>query len=92
MPALEGVLPAIVDYIGDDVVVAHNAGFDIGVIRYACAVDNIEWPECASSAPWSWLAERSACRHTACHSWWSRSARPSTSTTIRSPTPTGSSG
>ena len=25
--------------------VAHNAGFDIGVIRYACAVDNIEWPE-----------------------------------------------
>jgi DNA polymerase III epsilon subunit-like protein len=39
------VLPALVDYIGDDVVVAHNAGFDIGVIRYACAVDNIEWPE-----------------------------------------------
>ncbi len=38
------VLPAIVDYIGDDVVVAHNAGFDIGVIRYACAVENIEWP------------------------------------------------
>lgn len=39
------VLPALVDYIGDDVVVAHNAGFDIGVIRYACAADNIEWPE-----------------------------------------------
>lgn len=39
------VLPAIVDYIGDDIVVAHNAGFDIGVIRYACAVDNIAWPE-----------------------------------------------
>lgn len=39
------MLPAIVDYIGDDVVVAHNAGFDIGVIRYACAVDNIEWPQ-----------------------------------------------
>ena len=38
------VLPKIVDFIGDDVVVAHNAGFDIGVIRYACAVDNIEWP------------------------------------------------
>ena len=38
------VLPAIVEFIGDDVVVAHNAGFDIGVIRYACAVDNIEWP------------------------------------------------
>lgn len=38
------VLPALIDYIGDDVVVAHNAGFDIGVIRYACAADNIEWP------------------------------------------------
>ncbi|HET7386190.1 MAG TPA: exonuclease domain-containing protein [Nocardioidaceae bacterium] len=44
-PRWDNVLPAIVDYIGDDVVVAHNAGFDIGVIRYACAVDNIEWPE-----------------------------------------------
>jgi DNA polymerase III epsilon subunit-like protein len=38
-------LPSIIDFIGDDVVVAHNAGFDIGVIRYACAADNIEWPE-----------------------------------------------
>jgi DNA polymerase III epsilon subunit-like protein len=38
-------LPAILDFIDDDVLVAHNAGFDIGVIRYACAVDNIEWPE-----------------------------------------------
>lgn len=43
-PRWEVVLPAIVDYVGDDIVVAHNAGFDIGVIRYACAVDNIEWP------------------------------------------------
>ena len=44
-PRWKEVLPVIVDFIGDDVVVAHNAGFDIGVIRYACAVDNIEWPE-----------------------------------------------
>lgn len=43
-PRWHDVLPKIVDFIGDDVVVAHNAGFDIGVIRYACAVDNIEWP------------------------------------------------
>jgi len=34
-----------VDFIGDDVVVAHNAGFDLRVIRYACALDSIEWPE-----------------------------------------------
>ena len=44
-PRWDVVLPAIVDYIGGDVVVAHNAGFDIGVIRYACAVDNVVWPE-----------------------------------------------
>ena len=44
-PRWRHVLPAILDYIDDDVVVAHNAGFDIGVIRYACAVDNIPWPE-----------------------------------------------
>jgi DNA polymerase III epsilon subunit-like protein len=44
-PRWDLVLPALVDYVGNDIVVAHNAGFDIGVIRYACAVDNIEWPE-----------------------------------------------
>lgn len=44
-PRWKEILPAIVEFIGDDVVIAHNAGFDIGVIRYACAVDNIEWPE-----------------------------------------------
>lgn len=43
-PRWQQVLPNIVNFISDDVVVAHNAGFDIGVIRYACAVDNIEWP------------------------------------------------
>lgn len=43
-PRWAAVLPQIIDFIGDDVVVAHNAGFDTGVIRYACAVDGIEWP------------------------------------------------
>ncbi|MBW9121242.1 3'-5' exoribonuclease [Microbacterium trichothecenolyticum] len=44
-PRWKDILPAIVDFIGDDVLVAHNAGFDLGVMRYACALDNIEWPE-----------------------------------------------
>ncbi|MCH8627376.1 exonuclease [Arsenicicoccus piscis] len=44
-PRWREVLPAILDYVGEDVVVAHNAGFDIGVVRYACAADNIAWPE-----------------------------------------------
>lgn len=43
-PRWKEILPAIVDFIGDDVVIAHNAGFDMGVVRYACALDNIEWP------------------------------------------------
>lgn len=34
----------IVQFIGDDIVVSHNASFDIGVIRYACAADGIAWP------------------------------------------------
>lgn len=38
-------LPEILDFVGDDILIAHNAAFDIGVIRYACAIDNIAWPE-----------------------------------------------
>lgn len=44
-PRWKEILPDIIEFIGDDLVVAHNAGFDTGVIRYACAVDEIEWPE-----------------------------------------------
>ncbi|MFP1155661.1 hypothetical protein BHQ21_25765 [Mycobacterium sherrisii] len=44
-PRWKDLLPNILDFIGDDVVVTHNAGFDIGVIRYACAADNIAWPQ-----------------------------------------------
>ena len=43
-PRWRDVLPVLVEMIGDDVLITHNAGFDIGVIRYACAADNIEWP------------------------------------------------
>jgi len=43
-PRWSEILPLLVEYIGDDVVLTHNAGFDIGVIRYACAVDGIPWP------------------------------------------------
>ena len=44
-PRWKDILPHVMQFIGGDVVVAHNASFDISVIRYACAVDNIEWPE-----------------------------------------------
>jgi DNA polymerase III epsilon subunit-like protein len=31
-------------YAGSDILVCHNAGFDMGVIRYACIADDIPWP------------------------------------------------
>ncbi|MGW3798677.1 hypothetical protein I6I76_12775 [Dermacoccus nishinomiyaensis] len=43
-PSWAGRLTEIVEFIGDDIVVSHNASFDIGVIRYACAADGIAWP------------------------------------------------
>jgi DNA polymerase-3 subunit epsilon len=43
-PRWNELLSAITEFFGADLVVAHNAGFDIGVMRYACAADNIEWP------------------------------------------------
>ncbi|PIJ11577.1 DNA polymerase III subunit epsilon [Leucobacter sp. OLJS4] len=30
-------LPELVDFVGSDIVVAHNAGFDMGVVRGSCA-------------------------------------------------------
>ena len=43
-PRWRQILPSLLDFVGADVLVAHNAGFDIGVMRYACAADGIEWP------------------------------------------------
>lgn len=43
-PRWNEILPEMLAYIGEDVVVAHNAGFDISVIRYACVADQIAWP------------------------------------------------
>ena len=43
-PRWREILPDIVAFIGEDVVVAHNAAFDIGVLRSACLADGIPWP------------------------------------------------
>jgi len=34
----------VMAFIGQDVVVAHNAGFDIGVLREACIIDQLPYP------------------------------------------------
>jgi DNA polymerase III epsilon subunit-like protein len=43
-PSWQRVADQIVGYTGSDTLVCHNAGFDIGVIRYACIADDIPWP------------------------------------------------
>jgi DNA polymerase III epsilon subunit-like protein len=43
-PRWRQVADWIVRYTQSDTLVCHNAGFDIGVIRYACIADEIPWP------------------------------------------------
>lgn len=37
-------LPDLVEFAGDDILVAHNAGFDMGVIKAACAATRMPVP------------------------------------------------
>lgn len=41
-PAIETVLPEFLEFIGDAVLVAHNAGFDVGFINQNCRYQEIE--------------------------------------------------
>lgn len=43
-PRWPPVLDRIVDYVASDTMVCHNAGFDVGVMRYACIADQVPWP------------------------------------------------
>jgi DNA polymerase-3 subunit epsilon len=43
-PPWRQVADWITSYIGSDVVVCHNAGFDVAVMRSACIADQIPWP------------------------------------------------
>ena len=43
-PSWRQSLEWIVDYTGSELLVCHNAGFDMGVIRYACIADDIPCP------------------------------------------------
>jgi DNA polymerase-3 subunit epsilon len=44
-PTLRGVMPSLLEFIGDAVVVAHNAPFDIGFLTHACVAQGIAWPK-----------------------------------------------
>ncbi len=43
-PGWREVLPQITDFVGDDVLIAHNAAFDTGVVRFACEAEQMDWP------------------------------------------------
>ncbi|HEU4912634.1 MAG TPA: DEDD exonuclease domain-containing protein, partial [Actinomycetes bacterium] len=43
-PRLGVALPAFLEFAGDAVLVAHNAPFDIGFLKAACATTGREWP------------------------------------------------
>ncbi len=43
-PTIDAVLPMFLEFAGDSVLVAHNAGFDIGFLRAAADRCQIPWP------------------------------------------------
>jgi DNA polymerase-3 subunit epsilon len=43
-PTIDAVLPMFLEFARDSVLVAHNAGFDIGFLRAAAQRCNIPWP------------------------------------------------
>lgn len=43
-PRIESALPAFLEFAQGSVLVAHNAGFDIGFLKAACAAQGIDWP------------------------------------------------
>lgn len=43
-PRIEAVLPSFLEFLGDAVLVAHNAPFDVGFLKAACAAHDYAWP------------------------------------------------
>jgi DNA polymerase III subunit epsilon len=44
-PTLDTALPMFLDWIGDAVLVAHNARFDLGFLRAECAARDLAWTD-----------------------------------------------
>ncbi len=46
-PGIEEVLPRFLEFACGSVIAAHNAPFDLGFLRAACAACDVAWPPCA---------------------------------------------
>jgi len=44
-PRLPAVLPSFLEFLGDAVLVAHNAPYDVGFLKAACRLHGSAWPE-----------------------------------------------
>lgn len=44
-PRIEQVLPCFLEFLGDAVLVAHNAPFDVGFLKAACKAHDYPWPQ-----------------------------------------------
>ena len=44
-PRIGAVLPAFLEFLGDAVLVAHNARFDVGFLKAACQAEGYAWPK-----------------------------------------------
>lgn len=44
-PPVAAVLPSFLEFVRGSVVVAHNAGFDVGFLKAACAAHGQAWPD-----------------------------------------------
>ncbi|MFI7589489.1 DEDD exonuclease domain-containing protein [Spongisporangium articulatum] len=44
-PSLDGVLPSLLEFLSGSVLVAHNAPYDVGFLKAACARTGHPWPK-----------------------------------------------
>lgn len=79
--------PVVMEFIGGDVVVAHNAAFDIGVIRETCVLDGLAYPTLDFLCTMVLAAASWRCRATGYRLWPRHSGSRSVTTTTLWPTP-----